>query len=105
MVPFMFDELSAIFKKLIGLIFKKDAIDNARSTASMLIEKWLQDSKNQLKLGLVDIGAQGSTNCAHGDERARREVFLCTKLRAHKSVKALLSSTWMLFKVASCFCV
>ena len=29
MVPFMFDELSAIFKKLVGLIFKKDPIDNA----------------------------------------------------------------------------
>ena len=29
MVPFIFDELSAIFKKLVGLIFKKDAIDNA----------------------------------------------------------------------------
>ena len=29
MVPFMFGKLSAIFKKLVGLIFKKDAIDNA----------------------------------------------------------------------------
>ena len=57
MVPFMFDELSAIFKKLVGLIFKKDVIDNARSIASMLNEKWLQDSKNQLEPGLVDIGA------------------------------------------------
>ena len=45
MVPFMFDELSAIFKKLVGLIFKKDAIENARSIACMLNEKWLQDSK------------------------------------------------------------
>ena len=39
----MFDELSAIFKKLFGLIFKKDAIDNARSIVSMLNGKWLQD--------------------------------------------------------------
>ena len=29
MVSFMFDELSAVFKKLVGLIFKKDAIGNA----------------------------------------------------------------------------
>ena len=57
MVPFMFDELSAISKKLFGLIFKKDSIDNAQSIASMLNEKWLQDSKNQLEPGLVDIGA------------------------------------------------
>ena len=45
-VLFMFDELSAIFKKLVGLIFKKDTTDNARSVASMLKKKWLQDSKN-----------------------------------------------------------
>ena len=43
MVPFMFDELSAILKKLVGLIFKKDAIDNKQSIASMVNEKCLQD--------------------------------------------------------------
>ena len=48
---------------------------------------------------------QGSTNCAHGDERACKEVFECTKLHARKSIKTLLSSTWISFKVASCFCV
>ena len=48
MVLFMFDELSAIFKKLVGLIFKKDAIDNEQSIASMVNEKCLQDEKNQL---------------------------------------------------------
>ena len=57
MVLFVFSELSAIFKKLVGLIFKKDVIDNARSIASILNEKWLQGSKNQLEPGLVDIGA------------------------------------------------
>ena len=57
MVPFMFDELSATFKKLVGLIFKKDAIDNAQSIASMLNDKWLEESKNHLEPGLVDTGA------------------------------------------------
>ena len=57
MVPFMFDELSAIFKNLVGLSFKKDAIENARSIACMLNEKWLQDLENQLELDLVGIGA------------------------------------------------
>ena len=38
-------------------------------------------------------------------QRARKEVFACTKLRARKSVKIPLSSTWMLFKVAGCFCL
>ena len=31
--------------------------NNAQSIASMLNEKWLQDSKNQLEPGLDDIGA------------------------------------------------
>ena len=52
---------------------------------------------------------QGSTNCTHGDKHAdnmhSKEVFICTKLCAHKSFKTLLISTWMLFKVVSCFCV
>ena len=38
-------------------------------------------------------------------QRARKEVFACTKLRARKSIKTLLSSSRMLFKVVSCFCV
>ena len=58
MVPFIFDELSATFKTLVGLIFKKVAIDNAQSITSMLNEKWLQNSKTQLEPGLVGIGAE-----------------------------------------------
>ena len=46
MVPFVFNELSGVFKKLVGLIVKKDAIDNVQSIAGMLNEKCLQDSKN-----------------------------------------------------------
>ena len=47
---------------------------------------------------------QGSTNCVHGYEPPRK---VCTKrfLRARKSIKTPLSSTPMLFKVASYFCV
>ena len=58
MVPFIFDELSATFKTLVGLIFEKDTIDNVQSITSMLNEKWLQDSKTQLEPGLVGIGAE-----------------------------------------------
>ena len=48
---------------------------------------------------------QGSTICMHGDEHACKEVFTCMNLHARKLIKTLLSSTWILFKVASCFCV
>ena len=55
-----------------------------------------------------------STNCFPGlnklhtrwrvfMQHALKEVFTCTKLCPHKSIKILLSSTWMFFKVASCF--
>ena len=36
-------------------------------------------------------------------ERARKEVFACTELRARTSIKTSLSSTPMLFKVVSYF--
>ena len=53
----------------------------------------------------VDVNKQGSTNCAHGEECARKEVFPFTKLRASKAIKTLLIGTRVLFQVASCFCV
>ena len=51
---------------------------------------------------------QGSTNSAHSDKHAcnvHTEVFACTKLQARKSIKTSLSSTPILFKVVSYFCV
>ena len=48
---------------------------------------------------------QGSTNCAHDYEHARKVVFACTELHARKSIKTHLISTWMLYKVTSCLCV
>ena len=51
---------------------------------------------------------KGLTNWSHGNKHARKgankEVFTCTKLRAHKSMKTPLSSTPMLSKVVSYFC-
>ena len=38
-------------------------------------------------------------------QRACKEAFTCTKLRARKSIKTPSGSTQMLFKVASCSCV
>ena len=46
---------------------------------------------------------QGSTNWAHGDERARN-VHAKRLLRAGKSIETLLGSTPMLFKILSYFC-
>ena len=40
----------------------------------MTIDEW--ESENVL--GKKAPKEQGSTNCAHGDERARKEVIACT---------------------------
>ena len=55
----------------------------------MTIDEW--ESENVL--GKKAPKEQGSTNCAHGDERARKEVIACTKLRARNSIKTPLGST------------
>ena len=47
---------------------------------------------------------QDSTNCKHGEECACN-MHIKMFLHACKSMKTPLSSTWMLFKVVSCFCV
>ena len=56
---------------------------------------------NPLNSGLDKLHAQwwACTQCAW------KEVFACTKLCAHKSIKTLLISNWMLFKVVTCSCV
>ena len=52
------------------------------------------------------IDLQDSTNCAHNDEHVhnvpRNEALMCMKLRAHKSIKTLSSSTQMLLKLFLC---
>ena len=58
---------------------------------------------------LLCLPIRGSTKCAYGDERAR-DVHARRFLRARNYVhvnqsKHFLSSTRMLFKEASCFCV
>ena len=53
------------------------------------------------------VWKQGLTNCAHGDERACKAVFACTKLRTRKSIKHLYRPTlrsetisnWKPFKI------
>ena len=81
MVPFMFDELSAMFKTLVGPIFKKDAIDNAQSIASMLNEKLLQDSKNQLEPGLVDIVAGTKAVLASAQVAAEKKEIVSIRMQ------------------------
>ena len=78
----MFDELSAIFKKLAGLIFKKDAIGSAWSIASMLIQK-IQDSKNQLEPGLVDSGAGTKAVLASVQVAAEKKKIVSIRMQTN----------------------
>ena len=63
--------------------FKKDAIDNAQSIASMLNEKWLQDSKNQLELGLVDIGASMKAVLASAQVATEKKKIVSIRMQTN----------------------
>ena len=41
------------------------------------------------KINKSSKSIQGSKNCTHGHERARKDVFACIKLRAPESTKTL----------------
>ena len=57
MVPFMSNELEKIINQLLRLIFKKDALDQAKSIVTKMKRKWLLDTANHLEESLVDLGA------------------------------------------------
>ena len=98
--------ISAIFKKLVDLIFKKDAIGNAQSIASMLNEKWLQDSKNQLEPGLDDIGAGTKAVLASSQvatEKTKLFWYKCKQIiiKIHIKLVERLPLQFSLVRVAS----
>ena len=49
MLPFMYDELSEISKRLIVLMCKKEKIDEAKTVAKTMKEDWLSNKNNQMK--------------------------------------------------------
>ena len=57
MLPFMYDELSEISKRLIVLIYKKEKIDEEKPVSKAMKEGWLKDKNNQMEEFLIDIGA------------------------------------------------
>ena len=56
-IAFMFSELEKIFKQLIRLVFRKDAIDQASTISKKLKKDWLTNKNNCLEDGLVDVGS------------------------------------------------
>ena len=57
MIPFMYDELSDISKRLILLIYKKDKIKEVKTISKAMKEDWLNNQKNQMEEFLINIGA------------------------------------------------
>lgn len=57
LVPFMFDELSQILYRLLGLVFKKSKIDRTIKLRRLMKEEFLTNPSNQLEEYLIDIGA------------------------------------------------
>ena len=56
MLPVMYEELKKVFTKLLGLIYKQDAIPNDKDFKK-LDKKWLNDKQNLFHTHQMDIGA------------------------------------------------
>ena len=57
MLPFMYDELSNVSKRLIALLYKKEKIDEAKIVSKVMKEDCLQNKSNQMEEFLIYIGA------------------------------------------------
>ena len=53
MLPFMYDKLSEVLKRLIVLMYKKEKINGAKA----MKEDWLKNKNSQMDEFLIDIGA------------------------------------------------
>ena len=62
MLPFMYDELSKVSKRLIVVIYKKEKIDEAKAVWKAMKEDWLKSKNNQMEEFLIDIGATAKGN-------------------------------------------
>ena len=57
MLPFMYDELSNVSKRLIALMYKKEKTDEAKAVSKAMKEDWLKNKNKQMEEFLIDIGA------------------------------------------------
>ena len=57
MLPFMYDELSQILTCLLGLIYRKEKLDEANTLPKIMKVDWLNKKENQLDDCLIDVGA------------------------------------------------
>ena len=57
MLPFMYNELYNVSKRLIALMYKKEKIDEAKAVSKAMKEDWLKNKSNQMEEFLIDIGA------------------------------------------------
>ena len=56
LLPFMYDELFKILIRLLGLIVKKEKLDE-NNLREIMKEKWLKDTENHLEEFLIDLRA------------------------------------------------
>ena len=57
MLPFMYNELYNVSKRLIALMYKKEKIDEAKAVSKAMKEDWLKNKNKQMEEFLIDIGA------------------------------------------------
>ena len=57
MLPFMYNELYNVSKRLIALMYKKEKIDETKTVSKAMKEDWLKNKNNQKEEFLIDIEA------------------------------------------------
>ena len=90
MLPFMYDELSEISKRLIVLIYKKEKIDEAKTVAKTMKEDWLNNKNNQKEEFLIDVGAATKdilSNAKVATEKIRKFRGECKLFVVHLLLK------------------
>ena len=90
MLPFMYDELSEILKRLILLIYKKEKIVEAKTVAKTVEEDWLNNKNNQKEEFLIDVGATTKDILSHAKvaaETIRKFRSECKLFVAHLLLK------------------
>ena len=57
MLPFMYEELSKVSKRLIVLMYRKQKINKVKAVSKAMKEEWLKNKNNQMEEFLTDIRA------------------------------------------------
>ena len=73
MLPFMYNELSQILTRLLGLIYRKEKLDEASTLPKIMKVDWPNKKENQLDDCLIDVGAAAKNSLTKAKVAAEKK--------------------------------